>query len=85
MPINRELFERGLDPLDAAIVEFLDSRPDQAYDFNDIASEFREHSEEFWSRVTLGLHLHSLVQKEFIAAKTLSGRTYYASVRPRSG
>lgn len=83
MPINRELFERGLDPLDAAIVEFLDSRPDQAYDFNDLASQFR--SEEFWGWVSLALHLNSLVEQGLIESKTLSGQTYYAGGKPRTG
>ena len=82
MPIARDLFERGLDPLDAAIVEFLDSRPDQAYDFSDIASQFGEYGEEFWDRVSLGFHLYSLVEQGSIVSKTLSGSTYYASAKP---
>ena len=85
MPIDRDLFEQGLDPQDVAIVEFLSSRSDQAYDFDELASQFREYSEEFLGRVNLVLRLESLVVRGLIEMKTLSGDTYYASAKPSAG
>ena len=72
MPIGRDLFDRGLDPLDAAIVEFLNTRPDQAYDHGDLALQFLDTSGEWIGRLSFAFRLRSLVERGFIVSKELS-------------
>ena len=38
MPISRELFDQNLDPLDVAILDVLNTDPENAYTFEELAS-----------------------------------------------
>ena len=85
MTIPRELFDRGLDPLDAQVIQILDSDPDQAYSAENLAEKAGYDLSSVLGPLIWGLRLSDLAQRQLVASQVIHGEVYYASVKQKKG
>lgn len=81
MPIPRNLFDQELDPVDRRILDILDGDPDQAYTFDDLATQLNLVRSALASRVALAIRLNDLSKKSYIVARDIHGDVYYATAK----
>ncbi len=85
MPIPRRLFEQGLDPLGAKIIEILDSDPDNAYTQEDLAEKAGYDRSDIVGGLAWVLRLVHLRDEHLILSHVIQGVVYYASAKqPRA-
>ena len=85
MPMARDMFDRGIDPAEARMVEFLDSNPNQAYTLEELLAGARLDMGDPFSRLTALVLLWGLNSRGAVVSKLLGGETYYASAKPGVG
>lgn len=77
MPISREEFESRLDRVAYAALEFLRSRMDEAFTFDEIAEALIEGGEPYGGP-RLQQALVELEGRELVETKRRGGKVYYA-------
>ena len=81
MPISRELFDRNLDPLDALILDVLDTDPKNAYTLWELASRVSVDISDYYDQLDLLLRLESLGGRRLLLQRIINGVHYFASIK----
>lgn len=83
MPISRRLFDQELDPLDRRILDILDGDPDQAFTFEDLATQLKlgPGPSSLVARFDLSVRLDHLGKKRHIVSRSIHGMVYYATAK----
>jgi hypothetical protein len=81
MPISRELFDQNLDPLDVAILDVLNTDPENAYTFEELASTASVDTSDPSNWLDLLFRLGLLDARGLLLQRTINGVRYFASVK----
>jgi predicted transcriptional regulator len=77
MPISREAFEKGLDPGEEKIINFLRTHSDSAFTSEEIADSLDWDTSNIAGAMSLTLSLIRLIFKGFINSKRIGRDIYY--------
>ena len=81
MPISRELFDQNLDPLDVAILDVLNTDPENAYTLDELASRASVDIDDYSDWLGLSLRLRRLGDRRLLLQSLINGVDYFASVK----
>ncbi len=84
MPIPRPEFDKWVSPKERAILELLESAPNSAFSFQEIANAVGVSTADALARMSLALTLDDLERQGLVLSKLLSGSMYYAMAQSGS-